>query len=586
MFLPTTRKEMQTLGWDALDIIIVSGDSYIDSPFMGTAVIGKVLMDAGYRVGIIAQPRTDSLVDIGRLGEPELFWGVTAGSIDSMVSNYTALKKKRRTDDYTPGGENNRRPDRATIVYTGLIRRYAKSLPRERGRLGGGKPIVLGGIEASLRRVPHYDYWTNKIRRSILFDAKADYILYGMAEKSTLEFAAAIRDGRDPKDIRGLSYIAKEAREGYLEMPAYEVVAKDKKAFIEMFHLFYHNNDPIPAKGLIQKHGDRYLIQNPPALYASEEELDRVYALEYERAQHPYYAKDGKVRALDTVGFSIPTHRGCYGECNFCAIAVHEGRTIRSRSQESIVSEAKTLTQHPNFKGYISDLGGPTANMYGYECGKKLKAGNCPTKRCVSPGICPVIKIDHRPHSEVLNKVRALDGVKKVFVASGIRYDIILNDPQSGDAYLKQLVDHHTSGQMKIAPEHTEDNVLAHMGKPGTESLVKFKERFEELNRKAGKKQFLTYYMIAAHPGCTEGDMRQMKRFVSSELRIAPEQVQIFTPTPSTYSSVMYWTEMDPWTLEPLFVEKDIERKRKQKDIITAKTHRNHRRKTTPDIAG
>ena len=583
MFLPTTRKEMQTLGWDTLDIIIVSGDSYIDSPFMGTAVIGKTLMDAGYRVGIIAQPRTDSLVDIGRLGEPELFWGVTAGSIDSMVSNYTALKKKRRTDDYTPGGENTRRPDRATIVYTGLIRRYSKQTNPDQDT----RPIVLGGIEASLRRVPHYDYWTNKIRRSILFDAKADYILYGMAEKSTLEFAAALRDGQDPHEIRGLSYIAKEPREGYLEMPAYEIVAKDKKAFIEMFHTFYKNNDPIPAKGLTQKHGDRYLVQNPPALYATEEELDHVYALEYERAQHPYYEKHGKVRALDTVGFSIATHRGCYGECNFCAIAVHEGRTIRSRSQNSIVNEAKVITQHPDFKGYISDLGGPTANMYGYECGKKLKAGNCPTKRCVSPVICPVIKIDHRPHAEVLNKVRALDGIKKVFVASGIRYDMILNDTQHGDTYLKQLVDHHTSGQMKIAPEHTEDNVLAHMGKPGTESLVKFKERFEQLNRKAGKKQFLTYYMIAAHPGCTEGDMRQMKRFVSSELRIAPEQVQIFTPTPSTYSSVMYWTEMDPWTLEPLFVEKDIARKRKQKDMITAKPHhRNSRRKNTPDIAG
>lgn len=597
MFLPTTRKEMQTLGWDALDIIIVSGDSYIDSPFMGTAVIGKVLMDAGYRVGIIAQPDTASLVDVGRLGEPRLFWGVTAGSIDSMVSNYTALKKKRRTDDYTPGGENTRRPDRATIVYTGLIRQYTKTVKRfttentKRTEKNHKKnsvnsalsvvkeppPIVLGGIEASLRRVPHYDYWTNKIRRSVLFDAKADYILYGMAEKSTLEFAAAIRDGNDPREIRGLSYIAKEARAGYLEMPAYEVVTTDKKAFIEMFHIFYKNNDPIPAKGLTQKHGNRYLVQNPPTLYESQEELDRVYALEYERAQHPYYERHGKVRALDTVGFSIASHRGCYGECNFCAIAVHEGRTIRSRSQDSIVEEAKTITRHPDFKGYISDLGGPTANMYGYDCGKKLKAGNCPSKRCVSPAICPVIKVDHRLHAEVLEKVSKVDGVKKVFVASGIRYDMILSDTQYGDDYLRQVVNQHTSGQMKIAPEHTEDNVLAHMGKPGTESLVRFKERFEELNRKAGKKQFLTYYMIAAHPGCDDNDMRKMKGFVSSELQISPEQVQIFTPTPSTYSSVMYWTEMDPWTLEPLFVEKDIERKRKQKEIITQKPQYNKR---------
>ena len=589
MFLPTTKQEMTRLGWDSLDIIIVSGDSYIDSPFMGTAVIGKVLADAGYRVGIIAQPDTKSTRDIGRLGEPKLFWGVTAGSIDSMVSNYTALKKKRRSDDYTPGGENNRRPDRATIVYTGLIRRYAKTIQRiphptlslrERAAVEGKKPpIVLGGIEASLRRVPHYDYWTNKIRRSILFDAKADYLLYGMAEKATLELAAALRDGNDPHEIRGLSYIAKEAREGYLEMQPYEIVAKDKMAFIEMFHTFYKNNDPIPAKGLTQRHGDRYLVQNPPALYQTKEELDAIYALDYERAQHPYYAKDGKVRALDTVGFSIPSHRGCYGECNFCAIAVHEGRTIRSRSQDSIVSEAKEITKHPKFKGYISDLGGPTANMYGYECGKKLKAGNCPAKRCVSPTICPVIKIDHRPHAEVLEKVSKIEGVKKVFVASGLRYDMILSDTQHGDDYLRQVVTHHTSGQMKIAPEHTEDNVLRKMGKPGTASLVEFKNRFEQLTRDAGKKQFLTYYMIAAHPGCEDRDMRKMKNFVSGELRINPEQVQIFTPTPSTYSSVMYWTEIDPFTLKPIFVEKDIDRKRKQKDIITQKRHPQKRRR-------
>ncbi len=570
MFLPTTPQEMRALGWDTLDIIIVSGDSYIDSPFMGTAVIGNVLASAGYRIGIIAQPRTDTLADIGRLGAPKLFWGVTAGSVDSMVANYTALKKKRRRDDYTPGGQNNRRPDRATIVYTGLIRRYMKTLPRPKFP----PPVVLGGIEASLRRVPHYDYWSNKIRRSLLFDAKADYLLYGMAEKSTLEFAAALRDGRDPRGIRGLSYIAKEKRDTYLELPPYEIIARDKKAFTEFFHLFYKNNDPIPARGLCQRHGDRYLIQNPPAFYQSEEELDKIYALKFERAQHPYYEKQGKVRALDTVGFSIASHRGCYGECNFCAIAVHEGRTVRSRSQASIVSEAKEITKHPEFKGYISDLGGPTANMYGYECGKKLKAGNCPSKRCVSPLICPLLKVDHRPHAEVLEKVRKLPGVKKVFVASGLRYDLILEDKAHGDAYLRQVITHHTSGQMKIAPEHTEVRVLQKMGKPSKESLLAFKRRFEQLNREAGKKQFLTYYMIAAHPGCEERDMRKMKSFVSSELRINPEQVQIFTPTPSTYSSVMYWTERDPFTGEPLFVEKDPQKKKRQKEVITEKVKR------------
>ncbi len=585
MFLPTTREEMNILGWDALDIIIVSGDSYIDSPFMGTALIGKVLADAGYRVGIIAQPEITHTGDVGRLGAPHLFWGVTAGSIDSMVSNYTALKKKRRNDDYTPGGENNKRPDRATIVYTGLIRRYMKTVPgfatkSNKNREKSVKvektapPIVLGGIEASLRRVPHYDYWTNKIRRSLLFDAKADYLLYGMAEKSTLEFAAALRDGKDPHNIRGLSYIAKEKREDYIEMASYENVAKDKIAFMDFFDIFYKNNDPLSAKGLTQKHGNRWLVQNPPALYQTQEELDKIYALDFERAQHPYYRKHGKVRALDTVGFSIPTHRGCYGECNFCAIAVHEGRTIRSRSQNSIVLEAKEITKHPKFKGYISDLGGPTANMYGYECEKKLKVGNCSHKRCVSPQICPLLKINHHPHAEVLEKVKNLEGVKKVFVASGIRYDMILSDTQHGDAYLRQVVEHHTSGQMKIAPEHSEDHVLQRMGKPGTESLVEFKRKFDQLNREMGKKQFLTYYMIAAHPGCDEQDMRKVKDFASKELRISPEQVQIFTPTPSTYSSVMYYTEIDPFTREPLFVEKDPNKKRKQKDIVTQKVRR------------
>ena len=451
---------MQALGWDALDIIIVSGDSYIDSPFMGTAVIGKVLADTGYRVGIIAQPRADSLVDIGRLGEPKLFWGVTAGSVDSMVANYTALKKKRRNDDYTPGGENNRRPDRATIVYTGLIRRYAKTV-KKRPHLsspasGGGTsppPIVLGGIEASLRRVPHYDYWTNKIRRSILFDAKADYLIYGMAEKSTLEFAAALRDGSDPHEIRGLSYIAKETRQEYIELPAYEVVAKDKMAFIEMFHTFYKNNDPIPAKGLAQRHGNRYLVQNPPAFYQTQEELDKIYALDFERAQHPYYARRGKVRALDTIGFSIASHRGCYGECNFCAIAVHQGCTVISRSEQSLLREAGRLARHPDFKGIISDLGGPTANMYGFECAKKLKKGACRNKRCLYPKICPTLPIDHSPQLRLLAKIRQIQGIRKVVVASGIRYDMVLADEHHGRAYLDAIIRHHVSGQLKIAPD-------------------------------------------------------------------------------------------------------------------------------------
>jgi uncharacterized radical SAM protein YgiQ len=567
MFLPTTPAEVERLGWDALDVILVTGDSYIDSPFIGTAVIGKVLLNAGYRVGVIAQPDPKTDVDISRLGEPRLFWGVTAGSIDSMVANYTALKKPRRSDDYTPGGENTRRPDRATIVYANIIRRFSKRLhPGQSVR-----PIVLGGIEASLRRVAHYDFWDNAIRRSVLFDAKADYILYGMAEKATLDFAAALRDGQDPRQVRGLCYIAREKPEAVLELPSYEAVIQDKLAFIEMFHIFYKNNDPISGRGLCQKHADRFLVQNPPAPYQTQSELDAVYALDFERLQHPYYEAQGPVRALETIRFSISTHRGCYGECNFCAIAVHEGRTVRWRSQQSILDEAARLIAHPEFKGYILDVGGPTANMYGFECDKKLKNGACPAKRCLFPEICPLLELDHRPQLELLRQVRQLQGVKKVFVASGLRYDMILGDALCGEAYLDEIVEHHVSGQLKVAPEHSDNNVLDLMGKPGPDSLLKFKEKFDRLSRLAGKPQFLTYYLIAAHPGCSAQDMLRLKHFTSEKLHVNPEQVQIFTPTPSTYASLMYYTELDPFTRRPVFVEKDPRRKEHQKDILTRK---------------
>ena len=567
MFLPTTPEEVKKLGWEALDVILVTGDSYIDSPFIGTAVIGKVLLNAGYRVGVIAQPDPKTDADISRLGEPRLFWGVTAGSIDSMVANYTALKKPRRSDDYTPGGENTRRPDRATIVYANIIRRFSKKLHPGQPAL----PIVLGGIEASLRRVAHYDFWDNAVRRSVLFDAKADYILYGMAEKATLEFAAALRDGQDPRSVRGLCYIAKEKRDGYLELPSFETVASDKLAFIEMFHTFYKNNDPVSGRGLFQRHGDRFLVQNPPAPYQSQAELDAVYALDFERAQHPYYEAQGQVRALDTIRFSISTHRGCYGECNFCAIAVHEGRTVRWRSTQSILDEAGHIISHPEFKGYIQDVGGPTANMYGFECDKKLKNGACPAKRCLFPDICPLLEVDHRPQLELLRQVRQLPGVRKVFVASGLRYDMILGDALCGEAYLREIVDHHVSGQLKVAPEHTENNVLDLMGKPGPEALLEFKDKFDSLSRLSGKPQFLTYYIIAAHPGCSAQDMVRLKRFTSEKLHVNPEQVQIFTPTPSTYSSLMYYTELDPFTRRPVFVEKEPRRKEHQKDIVTRK---------------
>jgi uncharacterized radical SAM protein YgiQ len=553
---------MTARGWPQCDVILVTGDSYIDSPFIGAAVIGRVLEKAGYRVGIIAQPDISSEKDITRLGEPRLFWGVTGGSVDSMVANYTASRKKRKSDDYTPGGLNDRRPDRAVIAYTNLIRRFFKNT----------RPVVLGGIEASLRRVAHFDFWSDSIRRSILFDAKADYLLYGMGEQSILELAAALAANQPANDIRGLCYITRENPAGdAVELPAYEDVSTDNIAFINMFHTFYQNNDPLSAKRLTQRHGDRYLVQNPPAIYATPQQMDATAALPFQRRQHPYYEQQGPVKALETIQFSISTHRGCYGECNFCAIAVHEGRTVRSRSIDSIRAEAEGFTRHPDFKGIIQDLGGPTANMYGFECRKKVVKGVCHDKRCLFPETCHVLKPDHLAQIKLLKTVRGIPGIKKVFVASGIRYDLIQADQTRGPEYLREIVEHHVSGQLKIAPEHVEDHVLAKMGKPGRQSLLQFKKDFDALSLKAGKKQFLTYYMIAAHPGCTDEDMVRLKRFCSQELRVAPEQVQIFTPTPSTYSSLMYYTGLDPFTLKPIFVERDMARKERQKMLIVEK---------------
>ena len=567
MYLPTTQAEVNRLGWNQLDIILITGDTYIDSPFMGVSVIGRVLQNAGYKVGVIAQPDYKSDVDITRLGEPRLFWGVTAGSIDSMVANYTATGRPRRMDDYTPGGRNSKRPNRATLVYSNLIRRYFKNTV----------PIVLGGVEASLRRIAHYDFWADAIRRSVVFDAKADYLLYGMAEGSVIELAEVIKEGKKPTEIRGLCYIGKSIPPNYLELPSFETVSDDKDSFIEMFHTFYHNNAPLSAKGLAQRHGDRYLVQNPPFPYLTQKVLDQVYALDYERGQHPYYAQKGDVKALETIRFSIPTHRGCYGECNFCAIAVHEGRTVRWRSEKSLLAEAQKISLLPDFKGYIFDLSGPTSNMYGFECPVKLRRGPCEEKSCVYPEICSTMPVNHTKQIELLRKMRQIKGIKKVFVSSGLRYDLLISDMENGEKYLKELVKHHISGQMKIAPEHTQPDVLAHMRKPAQGPLLEFKKRFDNMNRHLGKKQFLSYYMIAAHPGCTQSDMQALKRFASQHLGILPEQVQVFTPTPSTYASVMYYTEKDPFTGAKLFVEKNPAGKQRQKETITGKNKSPHR---------
>jgi uncharacterized radical SAM protein YgiQ len=561
MFLPTTREEMEKLGWDKTDIILVTGDAYLDSSFIGVAIIGKVLLNAGFKVGIIAQPDVGSDKDIKRLGEPELFWGITAGAVDSMVANYTTTRKRKKNDDFTPGGINAKRPDRATIAYSNLVRKYFKNT----------KPIVLGGIEASLRRIAHYDYWDDSVRRSILFDSKADILVYGMGEKAILELSQKLKNGFDYRDIRGICYISPQPQSGFILLPSYEEVKAEKLKFIEMFHKFYDETDPITASGLCQKQDTRYLIQNPPAENLTTSELDAIYGLDYKRDVHPYYKKQGEVRALETIKFSITAHRGCYGECNFCSLTVHQGRTVFSRSVESIIKEAGIISRLPDFKGYILDVGGPTANMYGIECGKKLKAGICKNRRCLYPAPCKELAINHKQQIELLKRLRGIKGVKKIFIASGLRYDMVMEDRKYGGAYLENLVNNHISGQLKIAPEHTEDGVLKMMGKTGTKYLPGFRDEFERLNKKAGKNQFLTYYLIAAHPGCTYQDMQKLKAFTRKELKMNPEQVQIFTPIPSTYSTLMYYTGLDPFSKKHIFVEKDIRQKERQKEVIVSK---------------
>ncbi len=558
-FLPTTKEEIKTLGWNQLDIILVSGDSYIDSPFIGAALIGKLLLEKGYKVGIIAQPDITSPNDISRLGEPALFWGVTSGSVDSMVANYTASKKKRQQDDYTPGGINNKRPDRAVIAYTNLIRRFFKNTT----------PIVLGGIEASLRRVSHYDAWSNNIRRSILFDAKADYLIYGMGEKAIIELSAQLAIKADGKDCSGICYISNTLPPDALLLPPFEECRDSKAAFAKMYHRFYENNDPLLAKKLAQPHGNRFLIHNPPQLPLTTAELDKIHSLPFTKSLHPFYKKNGNVRALDTIRFSVTTHRGCYGECNFCAIAVHQGRTVQNRSEDSIVKEVAQFSNHPSFKGIISDVGGPTANMYGFECKKKLSKGSCQDKRCLFSNSCPTLPVNHDKQISLLKKLRQLDGVKKVFVASGIRYDLILADKKNGKHYLRELIRHHISGQMKIAPEHCSENVLRYMGKPSVKTLREFRTLFEMLIKSEKQKLFLTYYMIAAHPGCSAKEMKELLQFSRKELKIIPRQIQLFTPTPSTWSTLMYWTGKDPWTGQKCFVERDNRKREAQKRILT-----------------
>ncbi len=561
MFIPTTSNEVKNMRWNELDVILVSGDTYIDSPSDGIVLIGKVLLNAGFKVGIIAQPDLNSEIDIMRLGQPKLFWGISAGCVDSMVANYTALLKKKHNDDLTPGGLNNKRPDRATIIYTNLIKRYFKNTV----------PIILGGIEASLRRIAHYDYWSNSIRRSVLFDAKADAIVYGMGEKTILEIANKMKNEENWFDTRGVCYISNKLPDTkFVELPPFNEVVADKNKFIEMFKTFYNNNEDINSQTLIQKYENRYWIQNPAQYLPATEEIDSYYKLNFERKPHPYYQQQGKIKALETIQFSITSHRGCYAECNFCSITVHQGKRIVSRSEQSIIDEAKLLTQHQDFKGYISDIGGPTANMYKNACKVKINKQMCSNKKCTFPNVCPAMEINHQSQISLLQKVRQIPEIKKVFIASGVRYDLVIEDKQNGEKYLSDIIAYHISGQMKIAPEHISENTLKLMGK-NSKYLVQFKKEFDKINKLQGKKQFLTYYFVAAHPGCQERDMHELSIFLKKELKLLPEQVQIFTPTPSTYSTLMYYTEIDPFTRQKIFVEKSLKNKKEQKESIIKK---------------
>ena len=565
-FLPVNSNEMRRLGWDRADVILVSGDAYVDSPYSGVAVIGQTLARAGYRVAVLSQPDMTDPEAFRALGEPALFWGVSPGCVDSMVANYTASGKRRRSDDFTPGGENGRRPDRAAIAYANAIRAAWKSC----------RPIVLGGVEASLRRIAHYDFWSGKVRRPVVCDAKADALCYGMGERAMLAFAAAIKEGRDWRGIPGFCYMASEKDftppPDAVELPPFAEVSvntpEGKAAFVEAFRLFSANQDPVSARPLVQKIDNRYLVHNRPSPPLERDELDALHSIPWMLDAPPSIRAQGEIRALDTIRFGVTTHRGCYGECRFCAIAVHQGRRIVSRSQESIVGEVAGFARHPRFRGTVSDVGGPTANMYGFDCARKAQSGACKGKNCLFPRVCPSLKPDHRPQLELLAALRRVPKVKHVFVASGIRPDLVAADRACGDRYIEDIARHHVSGQLKLAPEHVVAHVLECMGKPGVKDLLEFKRKFDAASRRCGKRQFLTYYFIAAHPGYTESDMRELKRFATRELNLRPEQVQIFTPTPLTAATCMYYTGIDPVSGRKVFVERGFGGKRRQKELL------------------
>ncbi|MCQ2450569.1 MAG: YgiQ family radical SAM protein [Clostridia bacterium] len=561
-FLPISLDEIKALCWECPDFIIVTGDAYVDHPSFGTAIISRVLEANGYKVAIISQPQNDN--DFMRLGKPRLAFLVNSGNIDSMVAHYTAAKKKRSDDAYTPGGKAGKRPDRAVIVYTKTLK-----------RLFADTPVLIGGIEASLRRFAHYDYWDDSVRPSILIDSGADLLMFGMGEKHITELANRLNGGENIKDITDVSgtcytvdvkdYIPKSAK----ECPSFELVRtptdEGKRQYAISCKIQQEQHDAVSGKRVIQRHADKIVVQNPPTAPLSQEEMDKVYSLPFMRDYHPSYKVLGGVPGIEEVKFSVIHNRGCFGACNFCAIAYHQGRAITSRSHDSVLSEVKKITEMEDFKGYIHDVGGPTANFRFPSCDKQIKSGLCPDKKCLAPDICPAVKVDHSDYLELLRKIRKVPKVKKVFIRSGIRFDYLIAD--KNEEFFDELVKHHISGQLKVAPEHCSNNVLKRMGKPRIEVYEKFKKEFYRKTENIGKKQYLVPYLMSSHPGSTINDAIELSLFLKKE-GLHPEQVQDFYPTPGTVSTCMFYTGLDPYTMEKVYVPKTAEEKAQQRALL------------------
>ena len=566
-FLPITKQEMLERGWESCDFVYVIGDAYVDHHSFGHAIISRILESHGYSVGIISQPDWRNPKSIDGFGRPRLGFLVSGGNMDSMVNHYSVTKHKRKTDAFTPGGVMGKRPDYATIVYCNLIRQTYKDVP-----------ILIGGIEASLRRLGHYDYWSESMKRSILLDSQADILMYGMGEKSIVELADALNAGMEAKDITyidGTVYKTTELDESLptILLPSFEEVKANKKKYAESFKIQYGNCDPFTAKRLVEPYGKEYVVQNPPQKPLTTEEMDAVYELPYERTWHPSYAKIGGVPAIEEVQFSLVSNRGCFGACSFCALTFHQGRIIQTRSHESILREAEIMVKEKNFKGYIHDVGGPTANFRHPACEKQLSKGACGGRQCLYPTPCKNMKADHSDYIALLRKLRKIPGVKKVFVRSGIRFDYLLADKK--DTFFKELVQFHISGQLKVAPEHVSDAVLSRMGKPRNEVYNKFVDKYFALNKQYGMNQYLVPYLMSSHPGSTMKEAVELAEYIR-DMGYNPEQVQDFYPTPSTLSTVMYYTGLDPRTMDRVYVPTDPHEKAMQRALIQYRNPKNY----------